>query len=539
MKLRRILVAIVSIVYIAFFVLCCFSGPVSENGVPVSVIGTPKVNLASGSFPVDTTDLVAVIQTGETELLDGFTGLQSADFSGSTCYTEIAAWAEAHPQVSVRYTLSFPNGSTVDNSAQTLDLSGLDSTGVSQAAEMLTCLTELTAVDLGSATEAAALTAEELVVLRSACPDAEFTYEFSFLGRSISLTDSTVDFTGLQHADVEQAVSILACLPQLSCVKLGSQADGVGFTWEDIGLMQAACPQAAFDYSFSIWGKDVNLQDTSLDLNHISMDDEGAAVREVLPYMTKCTFLDMDFCNVSNDSMAAIRDDFPNIKVVWRIWFGTNYSVRTNVEKILASKPSEGGVLDNEQVAVLKYCTDVKYLDLGHNEAITDISFVYSMPNLEVLVIAMNPLTDISPLASCPKLEYIELNSTSVSDLSPLSGLTELRHLNLGNCPNVSDISPLYGLTELERLWIGSVDPVPAEQVTQMQAAAPDCTIDTTTLDPVLGGWRYADLKDRGWETWEKYGYFEFELHPRYELLREQFGYQELAYSFSWLDPLY
>lgn len=539
MKLRRVFTAIISLIYVAFLVLCCYSGPVSENGAPLSVIGTPQVTLASGSYPADTVDLVAVLQSGETALLDSFTGLQSADLSGSSCYGEIAQWAKEHPQVSLRYTLSFPNGTTVDNSAQTLDLNGLDSASVSQAAEMLACLPQLKSVDLGMAEGDSALSAQELDILRSACPQAELTYEFNFLGRSISLSDSAVDFTGLQQSQVGQAVSILSCLPELNSVTLGAQADGVGFNWEDIGLMQAACPQAAFDYSFNLWGKTVNLKDETLDLNHISMDDEGAAVRAVLPYMSKCTFLDMDFCNVSNDSMASIRDDFPNIKVVWRIWFGSSYSVRTDVEKILASTPTQGGTVDNAQAAVLKYCTDIKYLDLGHNNAISDISFVYSMPNLEVLVIAMNPLSDITPLASCPKLEYIELNSTSVSDLSPLSGLTELRHLNLGNCPNVADISPLYGLTELERLWLGCVDPVPAEQVAQMQAAAPDCRIDTETLDPTQGGWRYADLTDKGWETWVKYGYFDFDLHPRYELLREQFGYAEMAYSFSWLDPLY
>ena len=77
------------------------------------------------------------------------------------------------------------------------------------------------------------------------------------------------------------------------------------------------------------------------------------------------------------------------------------------------------------------------------------------------------------------------------------------------------------------------------EQVAEMQAAAPNCKIDTTTLDPTLGGWRYADLNDKGWDTWEKYGYFDFDLDPRYELLREQFGYDKLEYSFSSNDPLY
>lgn len=83
-------------------------------------------------------------------------------------------------------------------------------------------------------------------------------------------------------------------------------------------------------------------------------------------------------------------------------------------------------------------CTKVKYLDLGHNEVISDISFVKSMPELEVFIIAMNPVSDLTPLASCPKLEYLELNTTAVADLSPLANATALRHLNISDNWNAS-----------------------------------------------------------------------------------------------------
>lgn len=536
--LRRVITAVVSIAYIAFLLLCCCSGPVDETGAAAPVIGTERVSFQAGSFPVDAAELTLVLQSGETALLGKFTQLQAADFSGSLCYDELASWAKAHPEVAVRYTVTLPDGSVADTSTETLDLTGLDSAGALEAAKLLPFLPALKSVNLGTAPEGGALSGEALLALKEACPAVSFAYAFTLLGRTVNLEDESVDLTGLTSGQAADAAAALACMPNLKSVSLGAQ-DSCAFTWEDVGALQAACPEATFDYSFTLWGRAVNLKDESLDLNHITMDDEGAAVRAVLPYMTKCKTLDMDFCNVSNGAMEGIRNDFPNIKVIWRIWFGTSYSVRTDVEKILASKPSKGGTLDDEQVAVLKYCTDVKYLDLGHNEAITDLSFISSMPKLEVLIIAMNPLSDISPLANCPKLEYIELNSTNVSDLSPLSGLTELRHLNIGNCPNVSDISPLYSLTGLERLWIGCVDPVPAEQVASMQEAAPECKIDTTTLDPTQGGWRYADLNDEGWATWVKYGYFDFELHPRYELLREQFGYLTEDYSFYWKDPLY
>lgn len=130
----------------------------------------------------------------------------------------------------------------------------------------------------------------------------------------------------------------------------------------------------------------------------------------------------MDNTGVSNEALAKIREEFLNIDVVWRVWFGTNYSVRTDVERILASKPTVGGMIYD--ASVLQYCTKVKYLDLGHNDELPSIDFVRNMPELEVLIIAMTAVRDISPLESCPKLEYLELNSTNIADISPLKNST-------------------------------------------------------------------------------------------------------------------
>lgn len=535
--------AIFCLIYAGFFVLCCYSwafsaGGEEGGGISMPVIGTPNITFAAGSFPADSTELTLVLQPGETALLDEFTALRSVDFSGSTCYDEFIPWLEKHPEVTAKYTVTFPGDVTAQWDAETLSLPGMNSETAAQAAELLPYLPKLKTLELGSQAEGASLQPADLAALQAVCPEAVLNYAFTLAGQSVTLADEELDLSALSHEEVPQAAEMVSAMSALRSVNLGGEGAN-SLAWEDIGTLQAANPNADFAYSFSLFGKSLNTLDETLDFNHITMDDGGAAVRSILPYMRNCTYLDMDFCGVSNEDMASIRDDFPNIKVVWRIWFAEEYSVRTDVIKILASKPSIGGVVNDDEARKLQYCTDLKYLDLGHNSCITDISFVNTMPNLEVLIMAMNPLSNIAPLANCPHLEYIELNSTDVSDLTPLSGLTELRHLNLGCCPNVSDISPLYGLTELERLWLGYQDPVPAEQVETMQAAAPNCVIDTTCADPTAGGWRFTDLNDKGWVTWAKYGYFDFDEHPRYELLREQFGYDEQAYAFKWLDPLY
>ncbi len=332
-----------------------------------------------------------------------------------------------------------------------------------------------------------------------------------------------LDLSGLTRSQVAAKAEELAATAGPCTVDLGSQETGE-LLWEDVRLLMDAAPQLDFLYRFRLYGLELSTQDETLDLRQASVEDGGAALRDVLPVLRRCRLLDMDGCGVSDGDMAALQADFPDIRMVWRIHLGENYSVRTDTERIVASLTSQGGALDGGQLWLLCYCTDVKYLDLGHNEAVTDLSFVRSMPELEVLLLGHDSVSDLTPLAGCGKLEYLELNNTAVSDLTPLAGLTELRHLNLAACPQVTDLSPLYALTGLERLWLGSQDPVPRAQVEQMQAAAPGCEINTRAESPFAGGWRYTNEAD-GPEDFGPEGFVTLEPHPRYALLCQQLGY--------------
>ena len=460
MRSRARLKAIPAIIYAAMLILVCKSGPLHEASPDIKPLIGPapatEITLSCGTYPVETTEITAVIQSEDVSKLDGFLYLTCADFSGSGCWKEIAEWGDAHPLLELKYTVTLPDGTVLDNSAAELDLSSLG------------------------------------------------------------------------HAAAAETAEALACLPAVTHIKLGTQSSGSdALTIADIGAIHEACPDAELDYSFTLYGHQINLNDSALDFRGTEIGDEAAALAEALPLMTRCTYLDMDNTGVSSEALAKIRERFPKIDVVWRVWFGTNYSVRTDTERILASKPSVGGMIYD--ASVLQYCTKVKYLDVGHNDELPSIDFAANMPDLEVLIIAMTAVTDISPLANCPKLEYLELNSTNIADLSPLKNSTGLHHLNIACCPQITDISPLYGLTNLERLWIGSQTPVPAEQVSAIREKIPKCNVNTTAYDPHDGAWRYTDYDPEI----PKYYWV-----PRYELLRNQMGYNYQEYSFYWLDPL-
>ena len=203
----------------------------------------------------------------------------------------------------------------------------------------------------------------------------------------------------------------------------------------------------------------------------------------------------------------------------------------------------------------LQYCTKVRYLDLGHNEGITDFSFIRNMPDLEVVIISMTGISDLSPFTECHNLLYMEAGNTRIGDLSPLAECKTLKHLNIGTNANIRDISPLYDL-DLKRLWIGSYTPVPGDQVAEMQERHPSCIINTSAPSGlergadggalnegfILGWKNYQNYLTEDWAVFASTGGFPAQRPIGwFKVIYKCFEYNKAteAYAFSWNDPKY
>ena len=109
-----------------------------------------KVELSSGTVKDNLQSITAVVTPEDLEKLDSFEQLGSADFTGSSCYAELADWAARHPLVETRYTVVFPNGAVAENNAHELNLTGLKDADLEEALENLDYLPQMKSVDLGS-----------------------------------------------------------------------------------------------------------------------------------------------------------------------------------------------------------------------------------------------------------------------------------------------------------------------------------------------------------------------------------------------------
>lgn len=423
--------------------------------------------------------------------------------------------------------LTFPGGVAADRDIKRLALSGINADNAAMCADLLSVMPGLTVVDLTGSE----LNAEALAAVCSAAPEARFVYDFDILGQSVNMRTETLDLTGITHDDIVDTANYLSVMKQLTLVDLGSSESSPELSWEDIGILESAAPWAKFDYNYTLCGKEFSTADGVINLSHVRMDDGGAAVRAVLPYVYS-KYLDMDTCGVSNEQMASLRDDFPGTKVVWRIWFGPTgaYTARTDVTRILASKASRAGNLTASSIDSIKYCTDLKYLDIGHNDPLDTCEFLRSMPHLTALIIAMDNISDLTPLETCTHMEYLEIFSMPyLSDISVLSNLTELKHLAIQHNANLTDIRAIMDL-DLDRLWIGPDYKFPYAQIEEYQSYHPYCEINLTTEGVDMGDWRYTHYD-------EMTGVFTYVT--RYRFLRDQMGYSILLYSFPENDPKY
>ena len=290
-----------------------------------------------------------------------------------------------------------------------------------------------------------------------------------------------IDFSNTKVDD--NLINNLAYFPKAKTVNLLNQ----DLSAEQKSDLSEKYPDIEFIWSVKVAGIDVNSDVKTLILEEPKVDNLDDFYKSI-KLLKNLKYLDMGDSNLTNEQLAKMRTDFPDIKVVWTIHLG-KWHLKTDATAFSVLIVDYNYVrMTSEDIEVLKYCTDLQALDLGH-QRITDISVIGEyLKDLRILILADNRVSDITPLANLKHLHYLELFINPITDYSPLANCKELVDLNL--CYNrVNDISFLMDLPMLERLWVVGSG-IGADNLAKIRNKYPDIIMDARGPGSTENGWR-------------------------------------------------
>ena len=245
-------------------------------------------------------------------------------------------------------------------------------------------------------------------------------------------------------------------------------------------LLTQRYPETEFVFKLNIFGKYAATDATELNLGtkKYSVDE----LFKYLDWMPNLTFLRTMGHVYTYAERSALEMRYPKLTTVeCKLKVGNNTLMSTCTAYCTKHALYTKDRHDENDFAILKYCPNLKALDIGHN-AVTSLEFLRELPQLQILICVDNKIADLTPLESQTHLEYIEV------------------FLNEG----VTDISVLLTDTRLDRLWVGG-NPISDEQIAMLKEGLPNTTINWTAIHhPTAEGWRQG--------------------HPRYLKIAEMFS---------------
>jgi hypothetical protein len=390
------------------------------------------------------------------------------------------AFVQARPEVKVSYTVEL-GATTVAHDTATLELAA-GSFDYETLMKNLCYLPGVTSVTF-PATE---LSYEQISTLRSAYPQVDIRYNVAFLDTVLEEGTTDLDISAMTPEQTEELLRVLDLLPVASSLQLMNAEGGSNFSMTDVKALMDACPGVAVNYSFDFFGNTLTTADERVEFNRLDLSNEDEAfIRQTLDILPNCTYFKLDDCGIDSTVMASIREDYPNTKVVWRVFFG-KFNCLTDAEMLRLTNG-----LKDSHVAELYYCNDVKYLDVGHNEPLTDIGFIKYMPKLEICILSGSLVSDLTPFQDHQNIEFLEMCFCSlVADLSPLTNCPNLKFLNI-SYTKVRDLEYVYDMP-LERFNCMQ-NRIPMDQREKFEELHPDCMTRFTGTQCYGYAWRYDD----------------------------------------------
>ena len=424
-------------------------------------------------YPTDTKTLTVTTLTEEdVAVLDHLPLLEQMDATGCADYDALKTLQQRHPQCRILYTLWGAPCSSTDTALTILDADPRE------LEAGLALLPNVTAVTL----EGRLPPAEDLLALGTAFPAVQFRYTLSIAGLEFPSDTERLDLSGtaVTAAQLQETLPLMTHLREITLTETtlsDSQLKSLIRQFPDLFF------RCALDFAGVSCATDAVL----IDLSGRTVTSEE--VDEMLPFFPNLEKLDLSGCGIGNEEMDALNRRHPDVSIVWTVRIGW-LTLRTDAAFYYPGAYRNMEIPGDEELAKLRYCTEMVAVDIGHSGA-TNCEWARYMPRLKYLILADTKVTDLSPLSGCKELVYLEVFSTRVTDYSPLLGCTALQDLNIGT--TFGDAEPLSQMTWLHTLFWNRClqDPVIAEKAILLEEQLPDTIVILDSGKNTGTFWRY------------------------------------------------
>lgn len=453
-----------------------------------------SVPFQNGSTPSDIESLTITDLSDEDieRLATYFPNLKKVDARQCDNYLMLERLQQQLPDLDVNYSVSLGAASFAPDTTK-LAL-GPEDFDLETLTQNLPHLPQLTSVTL-CRTE---LTLEQIEQLRGSFPNITFQYQVELLGQIYKEDTAELDLSAMTSEQVDEVVKRLPMLPALEKIVLSDAEGNSQLSKEDVMTLQQAAPNVVIDYSFDFFGTKLSTADEEVHIKNVKIGDEGEAeVRAALDLLPNCKRFVLENCQISNEVMAKLRDDYRDrTKVVWRVSIGNGATSMTDAQIFRSTY-----YLTDSNCANLTYLEDVRFMDIGHNEYLKDSSFISGMKSLEYVIISGSMISDLKPFANCKNLKVLEAAFCEyIYSAEGLEQCENLERLNI-SYTHITDLSPLdnLNLVNLCAMYEGK-SRVPQEEQERFQALKPDCKMTFVGSQPYGTAWRY--VEDNQFEDW-------------------------------------
>ena len=448
-----------------------------------------NVPFQNGTVSSDCGELtIDTISDGDIELMAAyFPNLKKVDASRCGDYAMLEKLQGRLPDVEVSYMVSLGGKSFAPDSTE-LSLAPEDF-DLDTLAANLPYLPQVNTLEFLRTD----LTLEQVEQLRTDFPGITFAFTVELLGQEYGEDTTELDLSAMTSEQVEEVSQKLPMLPALEKITLTDGEGNSQLPKEDVKTLQQSVPNAVIDYSFDFFGTVLSTAEEEVHIKNVKIGDEGESeVRAALDLLPNCKRFVLENCQISNEVMAKLRDDYRDrTKVVWRVNFGKGSSL-TDAQILRAVYD-----LVDSNCANLTYLEDVRFMDIGHNEFLKESSFISGMKSLEYVIISGSMISDLKPFANCKNLKVLEAAFCEyIYSAEGLESCENLERLNI-SYTHITDLSPLdnLNLVNLCAMYEGK-SRVPVEEQERFKALKPDCKMTFVGSQPYGSAWRYDDNND-------------------------------------------